>query len=257
MDAVQTGTPRLRLFGDAALIDFAGRPLALPRLAFVLATYLALTSSRAATSRRDAARFLWPNSAAAYNNLRQLLSRIRSIQADAPLFEVTRTTVRLRLDEVSVDLVDFQRLVVNTTFDTADALLDIYGAGLQVTSEPGDDGPFGWVAMQTASLQGTLVAALSDLLDRPEARSNTSAAHAIAARLLNIDRRCEAAWRTMMRSRAAAGQVARITETFNQCRAILRNDLDVSPSDETINLFRKLTSTSEGRRPAEATAPSS
>ena len=253
MAKVQTARPRLRLLGDAALFDAGGRRLALPRRAFVLATYLVLTGSRAETSRRDAANFLWPDSPAAQNNLRQLLKRIRSSQADVHLFEITQTAVRLCLDEVSVDLVDVQELIVNPTFDTAGLLLDLYGSGLQ--PDAADEGPDGWMTMQAASLQSAVVAAICDLLDRAEARSNPTSAHAIATRVLKIDPHRERAWRALLRGHAAAGQLVGVEKAFERCRAVLKTDLDISPSEETTNLYLKLTGKTNSRPPSTATTP--
>ena len=252
--------PHLRLFGDAALVGGDG-PVALPKLAFVLASFLALSNERAEVSRRHAASFLWPELPAALSNLRQLLARVRTERATDEAFEVSASHVRLRLEALTVDVIEFRTLITNLSFENAGELIALYRDGF-LSSISRTTGPSDWIALQADGIRRTIVAALSDLIDRPEARANSNAAHAIATRLLDIDTTCEAAWRALMQFHATVGQPSRVEETYARCRTALRTEIDALPSTKTTELYQRLTRTYRplasatfGGAPEATTAP--
>jgi DNA-binding SARP family transcriptional activator len=59
--------------------------------------------------------------------------------------------------------------------------------------------------------------------------------------LLVVDACSEPAFRTLMRCHAARGNRSAVHSVFQRCTAALREELDVEPSSETIDLFRQLT----------------
>ena len=235
-------TPRLEFFGRAHLDDGAGSEVALPARALFLALFLFLRGRHAEATRAQAAEFLWPNQPGALTNLRQLLARLRTVERKTGLrlFESDTTSVRLRLDGVSCDLVEFQELIVGLDWSRAAPLMAVYGEGLLAAPAAPEGELSAWVATQQAGFRGALVTALCDLLGRADARANTGTAQAVASRLLSIDPYQEQAYRALMRFFAATGQTGRVAETYEQCRLMLARDLGVSPAPETVDLFGRL-----------------
>lgn len=241
MSVTDDRKPQLLLFGDARLLDATGRRAPLPHKALILALFLILSNRRAEVSRIEAADFLWPDAPHALTNLRQLIARVRRIQGDLCLFEIDERFVRLNLDEVHCDLLEFQNLILAVDFPSAEKLLDIHGNGLFAESLAESEQPYEWLRSQAASTRNVLVAAISDLLDRSDSRANAATSHLIAERLLRIDPYRESAWRARMRSFAFARQRGRVEQTFLDCSALLLRDLGVSPTAETIATFERLT----------------
>lgn len=59
--------------------------------------------------------------------------------------------------------------------------------------------------------------------------------------ILSIDHCNEPAFRLLMRSHAFRGNQSGVHSVFQRCTTLLQEDLDVSPSNETINLYHELT----------------
>ncbi len=226
--------PRLRLFGRVGCTKADGQALSLPRQAFALAFFLLVSRRDAVASRVEAAHVLWPDAAGALTNLRQLLARIRSAQAAVPIFDIDATHVRFRVDAVDCDFVEFQQLIVDLDLSRAERLIELFDNGL--FCDDGGEVPE-WCASQAESVRAVVIAALSDLLERPEARANPTVVDTVAQRLLALDPCQEAAWRAQMRLHHANGATARAADTYRQCSATLRRELGVEPSEATRRLF--------------------
>jgi DNA-binding SARP family transcriptional activator len=64
----------------------------------------------------------------------------------------------------------------------------------------------------------------------------------LCQRVLFFDNCWERAYRYMMVAFDRLGDHGQAARTYNRCVKTLRDELDISPTDETINLFRKITS---------------
>jgi TolB-like protein len=71
-----------------------------------------------------------------------------------------------------------------------------------------------------------------------------------AQRLLQIDRTHEGAWRALMRAHAARGERGMAIEAYGRCRAVLADQLDAAPSQETEKLLTEIRGPAESRVPA-------
>lgn len=68
-----------------------------------------------------------------------------------------------------------------------------------------------------------------------------------AQRLLTIDRSHEGAWRALMRTYAARGERGMAIQAYDRCRAVLAEQLDAPPSEETQRLLAEIRLTSQPR----------
>jgi DNA-binding SARP family transcriptional activator len=67
----------------------------------------------------------------------------------------------------------------------------------------------------------------------------------ISYQVLSRDNLWESAYRSQMRIFHELGQPSMLRKVFRQCQKIFSDQLDVSPSDLTIDLFNKLTSSTK------------
>ncbi|SON56085.1 DNA-binding transcriptional activator of the SARP family protein [Hartmannibacter diazotrophicus] len=235
-----TALPRLQLFGDAIFRDENGEPVQLPKRAYVLALFLLHLNSQHECDRAKAADLLWPGSPTATVNLRQMLLRIRDAQARAPLFAITQDKIRLLCDEVDCDVCEFNRQIVNVTFQSALEIMDLFGAGPLVDCRRLDTEISEWIYLQDEQMRSALVGEICGLLSRPAANEAPEAAFAIAERLLQICPYEEVAWQVVFKHHAAGGHVHRLEQAYERCTNALRQELDVEPSEETRALYKRL-----------------
>ncbi|ANH05416.1 hypothetical protein [Shinella sp. HZN7] len=148
---------RLQTLGHLRLLDEGGRDIAFPEKALLILCYL-LTRGMSDMPRADAASLFWDdaNSAAAFANLRQTVSRTqkRQRELDRTYLTFTDTTIALGQDAIESDI---------------DAVRD--GAGLSVLAatltddflkhvKPGNRAFSSWIALQRAAHMALLRSAL-------------------------------------------------------------------------------------------------
>lgn len=73
-----------------------------------------------------------------------------------------------------------------------------------------------------------------------------------AQQLLGIDRTHEGAWRALMRAYAGRGERGMAIQAFERCRAVLAEQLDAQPSEETQRLLAEIRSAGPAARAAAA-----
>ena len=61
-----------------------------------------------------------------------------------------------------------------------------------------------------------------------------------ARKLIEIDPYQEVGYRTLMQTASQLGLIAKVERTFRECAKKLRDDLDVDPEEETIELYQQL-----------------
>jgi len=170
------------------------------------------------TSRERMARLLWPESddEAARNALRQRIFKLRKIAGGEII--VGRTTLALAAG-IAHDLDGSAHLL-----GKADARLSGELAS--------------WLEQQR---QQRHLAARQLLIDRilaAEARGDPSAALPFAHELLSLDMLSEDAHRRLIRLHYAAGDRPLALRAFERCESLLRSELGVSPSHETVALMK-------------------
>lgn len=77
-----------------------------------------------------------------------------------------------------------------------------------------------------------------------------------AQQLLGIDRTHEGAWRALMRAYAGRGERGMAIQAFERCRTVLAEQLDATPSEETMRLLGEIRSSAPAARAAAPPAAS-
>lgn len=76
-----------------------------------------------------------------------------------------------------------------------------------------------------------------------------------AQQLLAIDRCHEGAWRALMRAYTVRGERGMAIQAYERCRAVLADQLDAQPSEETQRLLAEIRASAPPPRPANAPPP--
>jgi two-component SAPR family response regulator len=167
--------------------------------------------------------------------------------------------VRHALGTESVTLVDeayrFNR-TLDYDYDVEDFLQEIFSA--QSTDEQGVKtlhyknamalyrGPYlpkvdyEWVLTQRENLHQKFLDAASNLIDLLIETKQYQQAIAYSQRAIEIEPCSEAAHRSAMIAYSAMGDKAGMVRQFDKCKKLLLNDLGVTPSPQTENLYRTL-----------------
>ena len=218
------------LGGFRAHLD-PGAPLAFPtRKAQALLAYLAMPPGEA-HPRDKLASLLWGSTieTTARTSLRQTLYSLRRDlrrAKDNPL-NADGNMVSLEADAVTVDVVEFERLIAAGTPSALAEAIALYRGdlldGLAVQEAPFED----WLLGQRERLHETAVRALARLLAHQRATGSTEAAIQSALRLLALDPLQEPAHRALMQlyletgRRAAAlrhSSCGRLSPRCGRCR---------------------------------------
>lgn len=222
-----------------------------------------------ALSRKDAALFavlaldgpqqrdrlaalLWPDvpGSRASSNLRQRLFRLRQQTGHALLEqgELLRPSPGLRLD---LSVLEAQALpedaqIGGRTVDLAEELL----GGLDFA----EDGDLleDWVRQARSRWRDRRIDLLTGQAARQEARGELAAALASVSRLLAIDALQEHVWRRQMRLHHRRGDRAAAVASFERCEQVLKDELGLKPSAETLALLEAI---EQARPPVGAPLP--
>jgi DNA-binding SARP family transcriptional activator len=107
-----------------------------------------------------------------------------------------------------------------------------------------DDPNANWCEPERAALADMFAQTLELQGDLYLGHGDTAAAQRAAQRLVDEDSCRESAHRLLMACHARRGQRDQIVRQYRRCVTILQDELDITPSTETVRLFRQLT----GRR---------
>ena len=216
------GMPAWRPGGNG---DPAARWQRLSRKDAALLARLALEGRQA---RSALAQWLWPQVPLprAHANLRQRLYRLR--QADGMLVDEDGEAVQLAAgvacdvwrDGCAADA-DFEATLLAGHADADDAIAPWL-----------DDARRQWFARRTDAMTG--------LAARHEEAGELATALALTERLLALEPLLEHAWRRLMRLHARRGDRAAAIAAFERCERVLRDELGVRPSAETIDLLQEV-----------------
>lgn len=221
-----------------------------------LLAYLAMEPART-HHRESLAALLWESSAleTGRGNLRRTLADLRRVlepPGQPALFEVTRQTIRFASD-CPVDAL----LLLQPPGHCASAnacyrcdaciahlqrVADLYRgeflAGLSLPECPEFED---WLALQRESLLRRVQGILEQLAGHYEQAGKLEQAIVAARRLSELDPWQESGHRRLMRLLACNRQQGAALAQFENCRALLRKELGVQPSEETQALFKAIT----------------
>ncbi|HET8569642.1 MAG TPA: BTAD domain-containing putative transcriptional regulator [Candidatus Limnocylindria bacterium] len=260
--------PRLevRLLGRFEL-RIVGRSVDLPsRPAQSLLAYLVLTAGTRHRRERLAA-LLWPDADEenARTYLRQALWRIRkaipSEAADTPFLSADDLTVSFDpRASYRLDVAEFDRAAPGDELEALAACVGAYGGELL----PGfyDE----WAVRERERLEALLPSRMERLIDALAERGRWTDVIEWGERWIALGGAPEAAYRALMRAHHERGDRSLVAAAYRRCAEALRREIDVGPSDETRELYTRLTSMSPPRssgprlldlavEPAPATPP--
>ena len=242
-------TGRLTVENGAARLEQAELPGRQGRLALA---YLALFRTRP-VPRDELLDALWPEGAppSADSALSAVVSKLRSGFARIGLdgtsaLEAAAGCYALRLPAGSV--VDVESAA--NSLDRAEGALrsgnlELAWSGATVATAivrrpllPGEDAA--WIETQRRRLRDVLLRAYDCLVEVWLQRGDTTLAIVTARTALDIAPFRESGHRRLMRAHAAAGDRAEALRVYEECRQLLREELGVSPSPETQEVYEAL-----------------
>ena len=223
---------RLVTFGDPRLIDEQGKALAFPEKGIIALAYLLLQKQHRA-SRLELAELLWGDndSVNALANLRKLLSRIKSRQAevDIPVLQIGDTHVQAILTDLSCDLDDLKPAKGAGPLSALAAYHAVitgeFLAGHELTSETGGF----WLASEREKLLSRFAAEIEKATTSGAFRENSELLREAAYRLLALDSYSEIAFKALIASFAADGYISRARQIYKQYEERLWSDLKTVP----------------------------
>ena len=222
---------QLALLGGARLYGPAGSVRLERRTAAVLA-YLALEGE---TVKYRLAGWLWADSpeTTARNNMRQLLRRLRS-SAGRDLIE-GEDRIRLAAD-LEVDAAQMQAFAFSSDARALDFRGDLL-EGLEFDDCPEFEE---WLHGTRAGLVASHRSVASAESERFEQSGELTLALRFANLCVNLEALSEEAHRRVMRLHYLLGDRAAALAAFEQCRDVLRRELDVEPLPETLALAQEI-----------------
>ena len=202
-------------------------------------------------ARSELAGWLWNerDAAASRQALRQCLFRLRNLLDDrAHLLNADRETVRLNLDNVEIDIRDFEKLVRDQRgFDpvaAAQLCTGSFCAGLDVAEEPVEQ----WLRQRRSELDRLAAGAFAGAAERAVADADADAAIEFARRRVGLDPFDETAQAILIGICMHFGRYGEARAVYRVCRKEFREELGVAPGtsvEAALNV-----------RPAEGPVPS-
>jgi DNA-binding SARP family transcriptional activator/predicted ATPase len=222
------------------------------RKAVALLFFLAVESQP--KSREFLSGFLWPeySQSKAYAYLRRTLWEIKNVLGDGWI-EAGREWISATTD-LELDVNRFQTVLQsskthNHTFiEPCDQCLDLlmeaaelYRGDFLAGFSLRDCSQFeNWLFLQAETYQQAFREILQTLVQTLEQRGNFYTAISYAQRWLATDYVDEAAHRNLMSLYAKSGQLHAALRQFETCQKTLKDELDVEPESETVQLYRQI-----------------
>ncbi len=225
-------------FDKAALIHFRS-----PKTQGLL-VYLALQRERP-TARELLVNRFWPEASdkVGRNNLRQSLYRLRKLLGDLdepklPYLLITRQTVQFNPEsDFSLDVAQFLEAVDGNDLDRA--VQQYQGEllpGFVCDSLEFED----WLRQEREYLHRLALEAMFEVTAGHLENGRYNEAQMIARRQLGLEPWREVAHRQLMQAFALAGERGNALAQFDNCRALLQDELGLEPARETVVLFEAI-----------------
>lgn len=237
----------IRLLGDSNVYTSGQVVYPTFHLLRILA-YLILEGRERPVSRRRIANLIWSDNASEQVNadIRQAVARIRRFQEEHNfrLLASDMNMVWLNPEpSVYTDLMEFRELIANPGPKSWIRLCEIYGGDLLGSHRPAGEGFEEWLDHQRTKLRFEYISAMSQAV-LPTSQLTHQERHFCATRLLVEDPYHEGAHRTLMYEAALNGDFSFLQHLFEECSNVLRQELGVSPTEETVSFYKSLMSQS-------------
>ena len=224
-----------------------------------LLAYLAVEADR--PHRREAlAGLLWPDrpDRDALSNLRYALASLRRTLGDhtavPPFLLITPRTIQFNpASDYWLDVAELDRLTAHRGRRTVDAAhppsairnlqsaISLYRGSFLAGFSIGGAAFFEeWELLRREQISLQVMSLLGNLAAYHEARGDYPAAQACARRQIALEPWSEEAHRTLMRVLALDGQRSAALHQYHTCRDLLRDELGVEPTEETVALYEAI-----------------
>ena len=237
----------LRLLGAFMLrAPSSAQPLRLGRKGQALLSYVAAHGSGGANRTRLVA-LLWADHGddEARNALRQCLHQTRRVLgAAADRLHSDSDRIALRDDFGDVDIHRFEALAACSDVESLLAAAQLYQGDFVDGLDAGTDFAH-WAAGERERLRDLAHGVLTRLSVVADGKDACETAVRLAQRLLANDPVHEGCYRALMHLYARAGLGAKTLQTWNECRRVLRRELDIEPSAQTAAVFERLCAASQ------------
>jgi DNA-binding SARP family transcriptional activator/pimeloyl-ACP methyl ester carboxylesterase len=231
--------PRLSLLGPFS-IERDGPVVLRNKKAQALVAYLAMAPG-VVHARERLATLLWPDSSeeAARQSLRQCVSALRRELADLAI-SVDHDLLGFEAGRIATDVDEFKAALIDPSLSNLRRAAALYRGdlleGLNARSDLFDE----WLLGERTRLRSAAISALHALLRELQGAGAREEAIAVALRLLAIDPLQEDVDRVLMRLYFEQGQTALALRQYKRCEAILRQELNVEPDQNTKALYQEL-----------------
>jgi DNA-binding SARP family transcriptional activator len=246
------GRLRIKLLGGYTVLDGRTGEVAVPaRKAQALLAYLALSAGQW-HGRDRLAGLLWSDrqEARARNSLRQALASIRHLGQGlgVDLVETDGDRVQLPNGVAETDVAAFQKLSDNDPI----AATGLYAGDLLDGFTAPDVAFQDWLTGERAALRETACQTFERAVSQVANNGDWQKAVELAKRLVGLDPYRESSHRQLMELHASAGDRAGAIRQYQACERLLRNELDVAPAQETMDLLEKIRIRGTATRPSKA-----
>ncbi|MDP9200065.1 MAG: AAA family ATPase, partial [Pseudomonadota bacterium] len=235
---------QFQLLGSCEFRDRTGRPLPLTaRKARALLAFLALQAG-ASQSREKLSALLWEDADAelARTSLRQALSAIRRALPEPARAVLVADSMQVALDvsKLDIDVLELRSLLAESTLASLKAAQSRATSGLLEGFDARSDAFEEWLAAERRSLRRDISSAMQMLVRLCREAGDSAGEIDALSRLIALEPVNEPAHRELMDAFARAGRYTDALRQYQQCRAILRRELDLSPEPATETLYREL-----------------
>ncbi|HEY3066056.1 MAG TPA: AAA family ATPase [Methylomirabilota bacterium] len=238
------GRLELSLLGGWGARLAPDRPVTLrSRKAQALLAYLAIRAGEPHT-RQKLMTLLWGEceDRLAGQSLRRALYLIRGALAGAEggILDAAGDAVKIRRDAVSVDAVEFERLVSDGSVSALERAASLYRGELLEGIAAGSQGFDEWLRGERERIYELAVDSLARLFGSQLRAGDDEAAVQTGVRLLRLDAAQEPVHRALMRLYARLGRRAAALRQYQVCVDVLRRELHIEPERETTEVYLTL-----------------
>ncbi len=245
---------QMNVLGPFEALSQDGTPVSLTtRKAQALLAILALEGRGA--SRDRIAHLLWGerDEERARHNVRQTLSKIKHACGD--IVKSNRDLLTLDPATCSVDVNEFERLVLNEDEASLARSLDIYSGDLLQGLLPRETEFQNWLLQTREQLQSKACDAMDRLVQILMSSDRFELAIERLGHRLKLDPACEHAHRNLMDLLARTGRRSDALRQYNACKEALQRELAAEPSPDTNALYNKILNVGSDNEKADLQHP--
>ncbi len=235
-----TGSFTVRMLDGFELRDSAGRSVKLSgRKAQALVAYLILRPNHTETRERLAT-LLWRDrfDEQARHSLRQTVLTLRKAlgDVDATLLRSDGEKLILDASRLSVDALDFETSIKSEKRTDLESALEAYKTPLMDGFSAREEDFDRWLDEQRVQMSDMAADGYMRLSHLRDQDGELEPAIAAAEAAISVDQTREEAHRQVMSLLSKAGRRAEALRLYNQCKEILRRELDAVPEEQTVRL---------------------